>query len=357
MKNYNIVKDLIIQLRKIDPENLFYEFLSMVNGNYFFKKDYLNNIPHNVLVINLKKIMDIIKNHPYYIENINKLDTIELVYDVLHSLKAKDLKLDKQQEKEFEKKIRKVKTDNFFKKAKKPMIYGVSASILIAFIFFSCGKNQNQNKEIKEEIKTEKDIDETFGRENTLAVEEKYKDKSDEFNNLMKDIVKDGYTVNNENEEMTKDEKVEYILNEYNLTPKQFEVLCAIVMSEAWVNSYEDAYAVINTIYNRTISKNWVSWIDKNVGENTGVNLYYQATFPDQFVVYQDGVYVKNLGVKEGRAYDAIIDFLMTKEVKHDFLEFRANYCNVKGEKFDNNGNIYFNLLEEEDRITNSISR
>ena len=57
---------------------------------------------------------------------------------------------------------------------------------------------------------------------------------------------------------ITKEDKIDYILNKYNLTKNEFNTLTAIVLSEAQSNSYEDAYAVINTIYNRTHAKNWV---------------------------------------------------------------------------------------------------
>ena len=58
---------------------------------------------------------------------------------------------------------------------------------------------------------------------------------------------------------ITKEDKIKYILEKYNLTNEQFKILSAIVLSEAQANSYDDAYAVINTIYNRIHSKNCFS--------------------------------------------------------------------------------------------------
>lgn len=151
---------------------------------------------------------------------------------------------------------------------------------------------------------------------------------------------------------ITKQDKVEYILEKYDLTKEQFKVLSAIVLSEAEANSYDDAYAVINTIYNRTKSKNWVSTVNKKFGKNKGYNLYYQAIAPNQFVVYQHGTYKKKLNVTDNIGIDAIIDFLYEEEIMHNYLSFRANNIKVKNsETFSKKGNNYFNTIKESNRI------
>jgi len=151
---------------------------------------------------------------------------------------------------------------------------------------------------------------------------------------------------------ITKEDKIEYILDEYELTEYQFKVLCGIVLSEAEANSYEDAYAVINTIYNRTQSKSWVRSIGNRFGSDKGHNLYYQAIAPNQFVVYQSGSYKKNMNNTESVGYDAIIDFLYTKDIMHNYLSFRSNYIKIKNsESFSSRGNNYFNILKDENRI------
>lgn len=151
---------------------------------------------------------------------------------------------------------------------------------------------------------------------------------------------------------LTKEEKVEYILEKYNLTKKQFNVLTAIVLSEAQRNSYDDAYAVINTIYNRTQSKTWVKYISNMFGKNKGYSLYYQAIAPNQFVVYQHGSYKKNLNKTDVSGYDAIIDFLYTEDAIHNYLSFRSHNIKIKNSMaFSSKGNNYFNILKEENRI------
>lgn len=151
---------------------------------------------------------------------------------------------------------------------------------------------------------------------------------------------------------ITKEDKVKIILEKYNLSKDQFKILSAIVLSEAQANSYEDAYAVINTIYNRTHSKNWVKSINNRYGNNKGENLYYQAIAPRQFVVYEHGSYKKNLGNTESVGYDAIIDFLYTEEVMHNYLSFRAHSIKIKNsESFSKKGNNYFNELQSGNRV------
>ena len=156
----------------------------------------------------------------------------------------------------------------------------------------------------------------------------------------------------NYNANITKEDKIDYILNKYNLTKNEFNTLTAIVLSEAQSNSYEDAYAVINTIYNRTHAKNWVRSCSSYFGKNKGQSLYYQAIMPNQFVVYQHGTFTKYLNRTDLNGYNAVIDFLYDEKIMHNYLSFRANNIVITGsEKFSTMGNNYFNTLEESNRI------
>ena len=143
-----------------------------------------------------------------------------------------------------------------------------------------------------------------------------------------------------------------HILEKYNLTENEFKVLCGIVLSEAEYNSYEDAYAVINTIYNRTHSKNWVTSVDNHFGKGKGVSLYYQAISPNQFTVYKSGAYKKYMNSTDLVGYKAIIDFLYTEDIMHNYLSFRSNSIKINNsESFSEKGNNYFNVMKEENRI------
>lgn len=155
------------------------------------------------------------------------------------------------------------------------------------------------------------------------------------------------------NVELSNLDKINIILSKYHLTRNQFDVLAAIVLAEAKANSYEDAYCVINTIYNRTISATWRSYVDSIFGENCGENLYYQATCSGQFVVYESNIYQSFLNVTDLDGYQAVIDFLFTENLKHNFLSFVANGSNSSGcFQFVSNGNLYYNELSGDDKIS-----
>lgn len=151
---------------------------------------------------------------------------------------------------------------------------------------------------------------------------------------------------------VSKEEKIKYILEKYNLSEYQFKVICGIVLSEAQANSYEDAYAVINTIYNRTQSKAWVASVSNRYGSGKGENIYYQVISPNQFTVYQSGAYQRNINNTTSIGYDAVIDFLYSNNIMHNYLSFRSNSSSLKEyESFSENGNKYFNILNDENRI------
>ncbi len=152
--------------------------------------------------------------------------------------------------------------------------------------------------------------------------------------------------------EISNDTKLNYILKKYSLTKDEFNVLCAIVLSEAEGNSYEDAYAVINTIYNRTHAKNWVRSVNGHFGKGKGTSMYYQAISPSQFTVYSSGSYKRHLNETNSVGYKAILDFLYSEQIMHNYLSFRSHSIKVaSSESFSKNGNNYFNVLKETNKI------
>lgn len=148
-------------------------------------------------------------------------------------------------------------------------------------------------------------------------------------------------------EEMSYQDKIDYILTTFDLTLEQLDVCCAIACAEACCDGYdyEEAHNVINTAYNRVISARWVA--------SLGDNIYDQMTAPNQFVVYQNGSYRKYLGRSDLPGYQAAIDFLSnTSELEtHSYLSFRSNSSNIDGVELVDGGNLYFNLLTEEERL------
>ena len=151
--------------------------------------------------------------------------------------------------------------------------------------------------------------------------------------------------------QLTTEQQIQYILSEYDLTQAEFDVMAAIVSAEAKY-SYEDAYWVINCIYNRTISKAWSA--------EFSTSLYAQAVAKNarghtQFSAYTDGRYQQFLGKIDTPMFQAILDFLMTKDCRHEYLQFRAWYWDF-GDQFnepsEENGNRYFSPLKSEDLLT-----
>lgn len=148
--------------------------------------------------------------------------------------------------------------------------------------------------------------------------------------------------------ELTYEEKIERILSLYNLTEYELDVCCAITCAEACGEgtNYEEAVNVINTAYNRIISKTWVAYF--------GNNIYEQLTAPNQFIVYQNGRYKEYLGKTELPGYQAVIDFLSnTCSLKaHNYLAFRSNQTKIDGSiMLVSGGNNYFSPLTDDDKL------
>ena len=170
-------------------------------------------------------------------------------------------------------------------------------------------------------------------------------------------ITSDTHEVNSTFSELTNREKVSKILTMYNLTQEQFDVIVAVIIGEAAANSYEDAYAVINTFYNRTISKTWVNEVNKVTGEDNGNNIYAQITLANQSAVYTSGLYENYLGITDVPAYQAVIDFLYEQKIMHDYLSFHANVGEIEGsEQFVSDGNLYYSKLMADDRVDDTLT-
>lgn len=160
-------------------------------------------------------------------------------------------------------------------------------------------------------------------------------------------IVNDNQFSYDEVKEPTFEEKINIILDKYNLTREELDVCSAIACAEANGEgmNYEEAVNVICAAYNRTISSTWVS--------SLGNNLYDQMAAPSQFVVYENGNYLNYLGRTDLPGYQAVIDFLSNNcEVEaHNYLSFRSNNSNINGVELVSGGNLYFNELDAEERL------
>ncbi len=166
--------------------------------------------------------------------------------------------------------------------------------------------------------------------------------------------------------EIPMEEKIDYILEKYNLTEEQLLITICTILAEAkhhdinnpseedYIECYIDAYATTTTIYNRTKSSCWVNECNRIMGEGTGTNIYYQTTLNGQFEGYLGNYYQDflNTDLLQEPGYYAIIDCLYTEDIMHNYLCFRSYTSDEEGKiQFVNKGNRYFSELKVEDLI------
>lgn len=141
------------------------------------------------------------------------------------------------------------------------------------------------------------------------------------------------------------------VLKSYKLTETEFQTVAAIVASEAKNNSYDDAYAVINTIYNRTKSKRWVRHVSNLYGSGKGTSLYYQVIAPNQFTVYSSGSYKKYLNNLPKEVNEAVIKLLYTEDTVHNYLSFKSSSYKGAAVQLVSGGNKYHSELKDSDKL------
>ena len=133
------------------------------------------------------------------------------------------------------------------------------------------------------------------------------------------------------------------------LSNDQFEVVYGIVCSESGANfnGYNEVYCVFYTLLNRISAANWIN--------SHGSSLYTQAVAPNQYVVYQDGLYRNYLrysSEQRGEALmamrDAMYNYIVNYENRpHSFTSFRSNHCvNFSSKMFTPGGNRYDSIMK-----------
>lgn len=353
MNNYSIERDLLKILKSKTEDELFYTLLNMANGTYQYEIPYLNNVPLNELLIHLEKIILITTKRRHY----NDDEILDIVMDFcerVDKVRYRDLTKNKVMNMRYAAKLKLARL-NVDKKVAVKIASIVLTSIAVLNLFNEMTVLGKNSELVNEEIEIVSELD--MSEENKQVIYEfesslvHFSSKPPQKEELKEIVVE-------EEKELTNEEKVSIILEKYKLTAEEFDILCAITLREAAALSYDDAYAVINTVYNRTLSKLFHIDCEKFFGKDAGYSLYYQAIMPGQFVVYEEGYYKEKLGVKDEPGYQAIIDFLYTEETKHDFLQFRANFCEVSDStQFVADGNKYFDPIELEERLDYEITR
>jgi len=366
MKNKRIEHDLL-RLFKNNPDNVLEIICAINNRDYHFEISYLNNIPHYKMTIYIEKLIALVTNTN--IDLIPTSDILNLIYDFSKKVKDvtyKDIDKITSLSLKYDAKLLGVN----FKRNWQRYLTASGSLILSILILANLSKKEKLDIQEEEYITKEEEVNEDNFQTNpeivignNTFVDNTIKSIEDDKNVWLENNITTESNLDFQNsiveDELSKKDKINNILDNYDLTQEQFDIICAIVMAEAKSESYVDGYAVINCMYNRCVSKLWNDYISNLYGDNAGSDLYMQATASGQFVVYEEGLYEKFLGVKEGQVIDAVIDFLTTKNIMHYYLSYRSADTSLdEYEQFTPNGNKFFDYMLEEDRmITEEESR
>lgn len=360
MKKRDVTRDLFLVLKEVIDTNL----LDIINGtyNYTGKFAYLNELPIELIHLHIEKIMHA-TNKRAFNDNENPLEYLELFIRNFKETSINVINRNKLLNMKYAFKIGSYNLrqssgkSKFSKKIRLCLVLAIITVNLATIATQSLSDDKITEFEINNQSygASQELIDDQYDLETTesFASEVYYSEnKGEQAKTIIPKVTNEGIEESTP-KELTTEEKVQNILEAYNLTQEQFEIVCAIVTAEAKPGSYEDAYCVINTMYNRINSKTWVSYINSlSSVENAGNNIYYQATFPSQFVVYEEGRYKEFLGMTDTVGYLATIDMLTSRETVHDYLSFRAAYVDLDDcNQIVEDGNKYFNILEDDDRI------
>lgn len=228
---------------------------------------------------------------------------------------------------------------------KRGMSISLTSSIMLSMMGFSV-KAKEDNEVLEDYLVRRVEVVEPLFDKIKAEVKDEYKNllpvEFPEMNELLEEV------------ELTNEEKLTIILAMYGITETQFNEIVATVIGEAAADSYEDAYAVINTLYNRLRSMKWHYSIDKYRYEGAGYNIYYQLIQTGQFEIYYTGAYklYLNEDIYYTPGYQACIDMLFSQEIMHNYLSFTSKNGKREGkEQFVTDGNLYYSSLKEADTI------
>lgn len=102
----------------------------------------------------------------------------------------------------------------------------------------------------------------------------------------------------------------------YETTDEEFDTICAIVAAES-DQTYDDSLGVVSTILNRCESDRWIA--------SNGSRPISQATAPNQYVVYQEGIYKKYLNGKAPETVKTAVRDALNGVRNHEYFSFRSN--------------------------------
>ena len=223
---------------------------------------------------------------------------------------------------------------------KRILTTAISTSIMMSLLFNNSKEMVYASDNPSNDIRTESEL----SNNNEITEIEK--------NNEYEVFIEEFTSIHQEMLDNNPEIRIRRMAEKYGLTIDELKVVIGVILAEArdysvndlesQEHSYNDAYNVTNCMYNRMCNKRWVA--------SSGSTLYNIATARSQFSVYSSGKYKKLTNVVEGPDFDAILDFLETEEVKHNYLSF--NYSGSKaGVALVPGGNEFYQEFPEHERI------
>ena len=115
----------------------------------------------------------------------------------------------------------------------------------------------------------------------------------------------------------TTEQKVNLILQRDNLSEDMLDTIVSIILIKSETKNYDEAYQIIDSLYNRTQDARLIQKINSILGSNYGNNLYHQSIALDGFEIYSSGLYKQylNENLKSSPTYQACVDFLYIKNL------------------------------------------
>lgn len=157
--------------------------------------------------------------------------------------------------------------------------------------------------------------------------------------------------------EVTNEEKIEVILNRYNITREQLQTIIAVFTWEAGPtrekteenekynqDRYQEGLNVTGTLINRICRHANIRDVENYFGEGNGTNIYYQVIYPNAYTPYQNGQYLNFLDATAETevVFQAVIDCLYDPD-PHIYLGFKGDGFQKDGYvQLVDNGNWYF---------------
>lgn len=160
--------------------------------------------------------------------------------------------------------------------------------------------------------------------------------------------------VENDSNENGMESKIEWVLEEYDLTLDQlYDIVCTVYVEGGYGKT--ECSAVTSTLLNRYNSNRFNRYVSKSLNdEELGKTLYGQLIAPNQYAYGSKRFFqYKEMGyeaLSEYEGFEAIIDTLCSGAT-NDYMSFRSYPYGENPEQFTSNGNYFFNVLTDDDRI------